>query len=356
MLLICASCPLLRANEIEPGSSSRQYRQQAIQAIPFQQLNQATREKISEIVEKPSIYRRLPVTAIQADEEYFRFLIRYPEVIVNIWQLMGVTQMTTERTGPFTVDTNDGAGTISSLELVYGNETTHVFYGVGSYEGPVIRKQLTGRCVLVLQTIYTTDAQGRPQSTNQMDVFLKIDNAALGMVAKTIQPIVGTTADHNFTESLKFVQRLNETTINNGPGVQQMATRLQIDDAVRDKFIETAGAVFERSVKTAARPAMSTPDISRLQQPPTTSPSTFTPAHASPVYLSAPYYPNSPQVISPYVNGNPVAPYPQQNISPSYVSPKTSYHQPPTVFERFSDRHIASRPYGYQAPHYSNMR
>ena len=37
----------------------------------------------------------------------------------------------------------------------------------------------------------------------QLDVFLKIPNAAAGFVVRTIQSIVGPTADHNFAAAVK---------------------------------------------------------------------------------------------------------------------------------------------------------
>ncbi|MFK7769622.1 MAG: hypothetical protein AB8B55_20605 [Mariniblastus sp.] len=239
-------------DQLTSGSSSKTLRKQTANSIPYNQLNQQTKDKIGDILAKPSIYRRLPVTSINADPDYFRFLVRYPEVIVNIWQLMGVTQMTTERTGPFTISTNDGAGTISQLELVYGTENMHIFYGTGTYEGSVLKRKLTGKCVLVLRSDNRVGADGKPTATSQLDVFLKVENATAGLIAKTIAPLVGSTADHNFVESLRFVERLNKTTENNGPGVQQMGTRLKIDQGVRQKFNQVIDVVFQRAIKASA--------------------------------------------------------------------------------------------------------
>ena len=248
-IVITACLPVTgMAEELTSGTSSRKARQQALQTIPFQELNQQTKNKIQGILQKPSIYRRLPVTMINIDPDYFVFLARYPEVVVNIWKIMGVTKMSTQRTGPFSISTNDGVGTISNVELVYGTKNLHVFYGEGTYQGPVFKRKLRGECVLVLNTNYQTSAKGEPTATSQLDVFLKIENATAGMIAKTLNPIVGSTADHNFVESLNFLQRLNETTVNNGLGVQRMANRLtDINNDTRQKFIQMAGLVYERS-------------------------------------------------------------------------------------------------------------
>jgi len=234
----------------ESLGGQRQFRNQTNQSIPWQQLNQEAREKISDVVQNPSMYRRCPSCTIAADPDFFRFLVRYPEVVVSIWQIMGVTQMSAERTAPFVLDTDDGAGTISQLELVYGNENLHIYYGTGTYQGPVFRRKMTGRCVLVLRSLYSVDGLGQSKATNEMDIFLKMDNVGTSLMAKTIQPIVGPTADQNFLDSLQFIQRLNEKTMENGPGVQHMGTRLGIEDGVKEQFIELAGLVYERSLKS----------------------------------------------------------------------------------------------------------
>ncbi len=250
LLTTLFALPHANADQLTQGTSSSQIKSQAIRAIPFDRINNQGRTKISDVVNKPSVYRRLPVTSINCDADYYKFLVRYPEVIVNIWQLMGVTKMTTDRTGPYSIATNDGAGTISELELVYGTDNLHVFYGTGTYEGPVLKRKLKGKCVLVLHSKGGKDTTGKSAVTSQLDVFLKIDNATAGLIAKSITPIVGSTADHNFVESLKFVERLNETTEKNGPGVQKMGSRLDISSEVRSQFNEVVDLVFERSINS----------------------------------------------------------------------------------------------------------
>lgn len=242
-------------NRAKSGSSNRTFRAEAVRSIPFSQMNKAAGQRIQRVVRNPSFYRRLPVESINVDKDHFRFLVRKPEVIVSIWQLMGVTQMTAERTAPYSVKTNDGAGTISDLELVYGNDDMHIFYGTGSYTGSLIKQKLTGRCVIVLQTREQNSSAGT-SLTNQLDIFLKVDNAAAALVTRTIQPLVGTTADHNFVESLKFVQRLNDSTKSNGPGVKEMGKRLRIEDSVRKEYFAVIDSVFEKEFqrKYGSRP------------------------------------------------------------------------------------------------------
>ena len=232
---------------VSSGTNSRAARNEAKRSVPFNQLTAETQNRLNPVLDKPSIYRRLPLTAIDVDPDMFLFLVRQPEVIVNIWQLMGVTQMSVERTAPFKFLTNDGAGAVSNVELVYGTNNKHIYYAEGTYSGPLLRRKLKGRAVMILNTEYLYGPNGKPRTKNSLDVFLKVENATVNLVAKTLNPIIGPTADHNFVETLKFVQRLNETTETNGSGVQRMAYRLtNLTDEVRDQFAQIAGTVYER--------------------------------------------------------------------------------------------------------------
>lgn len=252
-LMVLTQCT--SAEELTSGTNSRRAKEQAIKSIPMNQLTVETQQKLRPIVQRPSIYRRLPVTSIQIDPDYYLHLVRHPEVIINIWKLMGVTQMKADRVAPFTLKTDDGVGTLGNVELVYGTNNLHIFYCEGDYNGSILTKNLRGKCVMVLRTEYKRNDDGETTAVSQLDIFLKIENATLGLIAKTLHPIIGSTADHNFVESINFLERLNETTVKNGPGVQGMAHRLDtLTQKVRQEFVQVAGLVYDRAqVKTNGR-------------------------------------------------------------------------------------------------------
>ena len=198
-------------------------RQTAIRTIPMNKLTKQAQRKLASVVNSPSIYRRLPITTIQADPDLQTFLVRYPEIVVNIWQIMGVTKMSSKRISDFVLATDDGVGTTSKADLVYGSGDLHVYYCEGKYDGPMMLRPVKGRCVVLLKTEYFTARDGKTYSKNRLDIFLKLDNIAASVVAKTVHPLIGSTADHNFVESMKFLENLSQTAESNGPGVQRLA-------------------------------------------------------------------------------------------------------------------------------------
>jgi hypothetical protein len=237
------------AGETDQADTSLRSRQEAMGLLPLDRLTAETRRKLLAVCENPSIFRRLPAKTVDCDPDLHLFLIRNPEVVVNIWQVMGVSNMTAERTGPFTWKGDDGTGTICDLELVYGTEDLHIMYGDGLYEGGLLKRKITGRCVLILQSGVGQAADRRYQIGNRLDMFLQIDNAGADMIARTLAPWVGKVADTNFAESCKFASRLSQTAEANGPDMQRLADKLkQVEQPVREQFVRISINAQQRAV------------------------------------------------------------------------------------------------------------
>ena len=250
----CAAPPAFAARRDEADTSA-QARDEAIRSLPLNTLTAETRRKLMAVIERPSIYRRLPQQSIDCDPSMFMFLIRNPEVVVNIWQVMGVSNMTAERTGRYAWKGNDGQGTVCDIELVYGTDDLHVLYSDGCYEGSLLKHKLTGRCVLVLKSAQGQATNRRLVVGNRMDVFLQIDNQAADVVARTLSPWVGKVADANFHESCFFASKLSQTAEQNPQGMQRIVDRLNnIEPPVREEFAKVAAAVQQRAALRDVNP------------------------------------------------------------------------------------------------------
>ncbi len=235
---------------------NRQLRDEAVRAIPLNEMNEAVQAKLLNVVSRPTIYRRLPAQTVDCDPDLHVFLVRYPEVVVNIWQLMGITKVKVQRTGPLTFDALDGAGTVSRAELVYGTPEVHVFYAEGSYDGPLLQKPVTGNCVLLLRSSYSQQ-DGKPSVCDTLDVFAKLDNLGAEIIVKTLYPAVAKAVDFNFTESVRFVGQVSKSAELNGPGMQRLASHLQnVEPGVRESFARHVELAYQRAVLRRGDPAL----------------------------------------------------------------------------------------------------
>nr|WP_123784620.1 hypothetical protein [Pirellula staleyi] len=246
--LATAMSRTLWASPEPQADSSRQSREDALAVLPLSKLNAATQRKIVDVVDHPSVYRRMPAKQIDCDPDLYLFLIRHPEVVVNIWKIMGVSNMRAERVAPFQWKGDDGAGTLCDVELCYGTQDMHLIYSEGFYEGPLFRKKMNAKCVLLLQSEYERGTDAKTYIGNRLDVFLLIENAGVDLIAKTLQPLVGSVADANFQETTKFLSKLSQTAERNGPGMQKLAERLEdVKPEVQAEFARVSAAVHARA-------------------------------------------------------------------------------------------------------------
>lgn len=227
---------------------NKQLRDEAMQAIPLDQLGETARAKVLGVVSRPTIYRRLPTQVVTCDPDLHVFLLRYPEVVVNIWQLMGITKVKVSRVAPHAFDALDGAGTVSRAELIYGSPEVHVYYADGTYDGPMFHNPVAGNCVLVVRSSYA-ERGGAPVVSCTMDVFARLDHLGAELLVKTLYPAVARTVDINFAESVKFVGQVSRAAELNGPGMQRMASQLtNLQPAVRESFSQHIDLAYQRAV------------------------------------------------------------------------------------------------------------
>ena len=222
-----------------PGTSDKVARQEASQAMPYDRIRPEIAKRIHSVVSQPTVFRRLPVSTIESDPDLFVFLVRNPEIVIGIWKVMGVTSIDLKRTGQFHFNAHDGMGTASEVDLVYGTPNMHLYFGQGLYEGSLFKAKVFGQCVMLLRSVTQTTANGQTTMRNVLDVFIKLDSPAIDLVARTFQPLFIKSADVNFTETSKFLEKLSKTAELNPSGVADLAMKLpEVSPPVRNRFIE----------------------------------------------------------------------------------------------------------------------
>lgn len=252
--LTSASC--LAAGRGPQGTSSAAAREDAIRSIPLAKLDPTDRQRISATVSETALFRRLPVQVTPCDPELYLFLVRHPEVVVNIWEVMNISNVAIARTGENTFRAADGAGTLCQIKYCYSDHETQVIYAEGTYDGPLLNRPVRATCVLLLKSGYAQETTGRHFVTSRMDTFIQIDHAGVELLARTLQPLVHRSADYNFTETATFLGTVSKAAETNGAGVGRLARRLtNADPAVRERFAEIAMQVNQKAQQRDASQA-----------------------------------------------------------------------------------------------------
>lgn len=242
------------ARAAAPGkaTSDAAARHQAIRAIPWRNLSPTDRRDVQHVVQNTSIYRRLPTRVVECDPDLFTFLLQHPDVVVDVWRLMGISRVALERISPAGFRGTDGNGTSGQVRYVAANwgaeaRNLAVVYADGAYEGNPFPVPLRAQSVLVLRSAAKRDAQGRHQVTVQIDSFVHLEQVGVELVAKTVQPWISRIADQNFIETVEFVGTFSRTAERNPQGMERLAHRLRsIDAPTRHELVRLCYRTSER--------------------------------------------------------------------------------------------------------------
>ena len=238
-----------------PGgaTNSRSARVDATRGIPFSRLDANLAPRVQRVVNNPSVYRRLPVQVMDCDPKMYHFLLNNPEVIVNIWQVMGITKVQMTRTGPTTYEATDGSGAAGNIHLAYSDHDTQVVYCEGVYDGPMFPKPIRAQCVLLVKAGYVQETNQRYFVTTRCDAFIHFENVGLELLARTFQPMVNKSADVNFVETAAFISTVSRTSEVKPSGMAKLGKRLQnVSPEVREQFIELTQQVHHSAERNQA--------------------------------------------------------------------------------------------------------
>lgn len=234
----------------DPGkaSSSRRAKEEAIQAIPFDKLDAQARAQVRHVLENVSVFRRLPTQVIRAEPSLYHYFLDHPDVTVEMWRTLGLTELNVQRTGQNRFHLDDGQGTSGDAQIIYRSHDTHVIYTQGRYEGSLFPKPVQGHVVILLRTGYVREPSGEFHITSRLDAFVRMENVGVDLIAKTFHPLAGKIIDENFIEAIKFVGSVSRTAEVNPESMQAITERMQgVDAKDQDQLIRVIADIGEKS-------------------------------------------------------------------------------------------------------------
>jgi hypothetical protein len=259
---VAAATPNSTRSSSMEATTSDAARHDAIASIPMERLAPEDRAKISSVLTSVSVFRRMPTKVVDCDPDMYLFLVRHPDVVVNIWEVLKLSRLQLHQTEENRFQVAEQSGTAANFRFMYESHDTHVIYGEGTYEGPLLPRPVKGRGVLVLKTGYVRETNGRYYITSRLDCFLAIEPAGAELLTKTVSPLLGKTADNNFTQSVAFVGSLAHTAEVNQRGVRRLATQLtRVSPEVRDRFAELTAELAQKSGAATATENIPREDI-----------------------------------------------------------------------------------------------
>lgn len=238
LLVTLAVAGVARAGQPSAASTSDETQAEARRNIPMAKIDPAYRPAVAAVLADPTIFRRMPTSVVDCHPDLFTFLARNPEVMVEMWRRLGVSQVSLTRLDERTCRISDGAGTTGTIVVVEqtcepGAQNRIVMLANGSFEGKPFKQPIGAQCVLVLTSGSKEETNGRRFVASRLDAFIKLDRVGLELVAKAVHPFVGQTADRNFTDTMLFVSNLSFTAEKRPESIEQLAIEMENLDQPR---------------------------------------------------------------------------------------------------------------------------
>jgi len=226
------------------ATTSREARESAIRSIPFEKMDRQARAKIGSVLSNISVFRRMPTRVVDCDPKLYLFLLRHPDVVVNIWEVLQVSTLKLRQIEGEQFEVTEKLGTAATVEFLYSSHDTHVIYAEGTYDGPLFAKPVKGRSLMVLKSGYVREPDGRFYITSRLDAFVRVEHGGAELLTKTFHPLVGKTADMNFVQTVAFLGSLSRTAEVNSGGVQRLAGKLlNVDVQLRHQLARLADEI-----------------------------------------------------------------------------------------------------------------
>lgn len=213
-------------------TSSRAARREAIEALPLEKLTPDDRRALERIVENASLYRRLPTKVVECDPRLCSLFMQHPQVMVNVWEVLGISKVRMKPAGRNLFEATDGNGThgtIRILECVCDDNAQNrvVALATGTYRGGGVAVPVRADCVALVRSGSVRDRDGTAYVTTRIDVFIQLEQIGVELIARTLHPLLVRVADRNFEQTVDFVSSFSEAAQKNPRGVERLAGRLE---------------------------------------------------------------------------------------------------------------------------------
>jgi len=243
----------------------RELEQDARRTLPLTKLTPQGKTLADKVLKDVTVFRRLPHSAIECDPEMFTFLVDHPDMVINMWEVMGVSKVAMKKIGPASFHIDDGQGTTGEIHYLYRSASQHVVFCEGTYIGTLVPRAIKGRCILSLRTAHVRDADDRNVIQCRLDSFVQLDNIGVELFAKTFQNMIGGVADHNFKETTGFASTVSRAAENGPEGLQRLAAKCdRVTPQVKDRFEAITDRIYREGMGMtqaigATSPAEATP-------------------------------------------------------------------------------------------------
>ncbi len=183
---------------------TRQYVSSELQAL--QGLSQDDALRLQSVLMNVTVFRRLPVYQVESDKSMVMFMVNHPDAVVNIWDKMGISQISVRERGDGLYEVSDIAGTTGWMKRLWAGENGILYYLEGRYQGALLKNDVRGKALVLARFSASKNSEGTEILTCYVDTFLSLEQKSMDLGVRLLFPMLGKVADNNLEQTLAFVR------------------------------------------------------------------------------------------------------------------------------------------------------
>ena len=235
------------------GNSGARQRKRSISEMPWEKISVDSRQRIHEVLDNCSQYRRLPEFRYNARPEVYRYLVKHPDVAVSTWRVLGISKVQMWQTGSLEFQATAPDGSVGLIDVLYRDQTQCLLLFDGIYSSPLLPRSITASGLVWLRYDCRPAKDGKTQVYQMLDVFVSFPSVTARAMALLVSPISNMMMDRNAFEVSLYVRMMSQAVENDPAWIEQLVGQLDgVLPQCREELISLVRSVETDRARTTA--------------------------------------------------------------------------------------------------------
>jgi hypothetical protein len=152
--------------------------------LPFNEIAPAEREKVRQVVNKPTFKGRGAGEAFGGRPELYDWLLDHPDRALSAWRRLGAVASEIVNHGDGRYSWSDTHGGVIYWHTVYEQKNLRIWYAEGKVRPAQLMPLVPVQAVLVLRHGDMAERTGRSLLIHQTEIFVQTDSKAAALAAR----------------------------------------------------------------------------------------------------------------------------------------------------------------------------
>ncbi|MBX3330828.1 MAG: hypothetical protein KF722_10535 [Nitrospira sp.] len=175
--------------------------------FPVERMDPVWTCKLQAIVQSYTTVSKVGPIRTALSESMYRHLLDHPPFTADVIRRLHLGLYRSEARGPGRFWGDDGQGTKGTVELVYEDPTSCIYFLEGTHESRLLPR-VTGKAVVFLRIGITRDANGSEAMDSTLVAYTKLDNRFLSGLVSLLHPLVSRVVTSRLQKGVETVDRL----------------------------------------------------------------------------------------------------------------------------------------------------